>query len=627
MPRINILSPFVADLIAAGEVVERPASAVKELLENAVDAGAKNVTVEIRGGGAEYIKVTDDGCGMSPEDAGIAFLRHATSKLRDERGLEAIGTLGFRGEALAAIGSVSHVELLTREHGAPSGTRLLLDGGEITEMCDCGCPEGTSITVRGLFYNTPARLKFMKSDRAEGTACVQTALRCALGRPEVSVRCIRDGAEEFFTPGDGIAESAIYTLLGRELTAGLLPAKSEDGPVSAEGFTGKPSACRGSRSMQFFFCNGRYIKSQLLQAAVEQAYRGTLLTGKYPACVIYLKLSPAAVDVNVHPAKTEVKFSDEKRVFDAVHYAVKGALERPLAPTAAGPEPPRAEPERAEPEPVPSAGSIPRASEPAPSAEPPALRATETVTEQDGPNADRIGWGYSPFVAKPSKDADEALQDGQCVIETSYDDRPEDTRLAPFAASETPVQSFRVIGEALGLYILVERGDELLIIDKHAAHERMVYDRLCRGEAEYMCQELLEPKPFNLPAQAADALRGALDYMGRLGFEVEAFGAQSFMLRALPEGMEPEEAVNAIESICEELSNSQRSDPNAARDEACKTIACRSAIKAGDSAEPEELEKLARLVLSGQIRYCPHGRPVCWPLSRRELDKQFKRIV
>ena len=264
MPKINILSPFVADLIAAGEVVERPASAVKELLENSMDAGARNVTVEIRGGGAEYIRVTDDGCGMSPEDAGIAFLRHATSKLADERGLEAIGTLGFRGEALAAIGSVSHVELLTRERDAFTGTRLLLDGGDITDMHEAGCPEGTSITLRGLFYNTPARLKFLKSDRAEGTACVQAALRCALGRPEVSVRCIRDGAEEFFTPGDGKPESAVYALLGRELAAAMLPARSEEGPIAVRGFTGSPAAGRGSRSAQFFFCNGRHIKSQLL---------------------------------------------------------------------------------------------------------------------------------------------------------------------------------------------------------------------------------------------------------------------------------------------------------------------------------------------------------------------------
>ena len=316
MPRINILSPHVADLIAAGEVVERPASAVKELVENAVDAGARNITVEFSGGGSELIRVTDDGCGMSAEDAGVAFLRHATSKLADERGLERIGTLGFRGEALAAISSVSHIELTTCERGAREGTYMSLDAGDIGEMYETGAPEGTCISVRGLFYNTPARRKFLKSDRAEGAACLTAALRCALGRPDVSVRCIRDGREEFFTPGDGRAESAVYSLLGRDLARAMLPVASGlDGEaVRVSGFTGSPSAGRGSRSAQYFFVNGRHIKSQLLQAAVEQAYRGTLLTGRFPPCVIYLELNPAAVDVNVHPAKTEVKFSDERAV-------------------------------------------------------------------------------------------------------------------------------------------------------------------------------------------------------------------------------------------------------------------------------------------------------------------------
>ena len=340
LPKINILSPFVADLIAAGEVVERPASVVKELLENAVDAGARNVTLELRGGGREYIRVTDDGCGMSPEDAGIAFLRHATSKLSDARGLEAIGTLGFRGEALAAISSVSHIELSSCERGAGLGVRMKLDAGEISDMYETGCPEGTTMVVRGLFYNTPARLKFMKTDRAEGAACVQAALRCALGRPDVSFRCIRDGREEFFTPGDGRRDSAVYALLGRELAAAMLEVELEDGPFRVRGFVSEPALARGNRSAQYFFCNGRPIRSQLLQAALEQAYRGTMLTGRFPACVLYIELAPAAVDVNVHPAKTEVRFSDERRAYDAVYYAVRGALEAPQPPAAQAREEP-----------------------------------------------------------------------------------------------------------------------------------------------------------------------------------------------------------------------------------------------------------------------------------------------
>ncbi len=625
MPRINILSPFVADLIAAGEVVERPASAVKELLENSVDAGARNVTVAIRGGGMEYIRVTDDGCGMSAEDAGVAFLRHATSKLKDERGLEAIGTLGFRGEALAAIGSVSHIELLTRERGSDMGTRLLLDGGEISDMREAACNEGTSLTVRGLFYNTPARLKFMKTDRAEGAACVQTALRCALGRPDVSVRCLRDDMEEFFTPGDGRADSAVYTLLGREIASSMLPVRSEEGPVEVTGFTCAPSAGRGSRSMQFFFCNGRYIKSQLLQAAVEQAYRSTMLTGRFPSCVIYLKLSPASVDVNVHPAKTEVKFSDEKRVFDAVHYAVLGALEQkrqpgepanPMSEAASEPEPPE---ERRGPAPEPERSS--------------------------GRGTTKIGWGYTPFrAAEPA-----AQPRGQEGFTTSYlspglfergpEPEPEPEGPEPpglFSGGPEPgsgglgtpeAEPVRLIGEALGLYILAEWNGLLVVIDKHAAHERMIYDRLRSGAAACMSQRLLEPQPFSLGASGSDALLSELEFMNGLGFEVEPYGRQSFVLRATPEGIEPDEAVRLIDEAVERISGSKRQDSFNMRDEILKDVACKAAIKAGKRSEPEELRALAEAVCSGELRYCPHGRPVSWTLSRKELDKQFKRIV
>ncbi|MBQ0134936.1 MAG: DNA mismatch repair endonuclease MutL, partial [Clostridiales bacterium] len=294
MPQINILSAHVADLIAAGEVVEKPANAVKELLENCFDAGARSVTVEIRGGGREYIRITDDGCGMSPEDAGICFLRHATSKLSDERGLEAIGTMGFRGEALAAISSVSRMVLTTRRHGSPNGVRVELTAGEIDSMGEVGCREGTVIEVRDLFYNTPARLKFLGTDRAEGLACVQTALRSAMGRPEISVRCIRDGAEQFFTPGDGKQESCVYALLGRETALDFLRVDAQGDGVSCTGFISAPEHCRGNRTAQFFFCNGRPIRSQKLSAALEQAYKNAAMVGKFPACVLYLTLNPAA---------------------------------------------------------------------------------------------------------------------------------------------------------------------------------------------------------------------------------------------------------------------------------------------------------------------------------------------
>lgn len=611
MPRINILSPVVADMIAAGEVVERPASAVKELLENAIDAGAKTITAELRSGGAEYIRVTDDGCGMAPEDAGIAFLRHATSKLRDEKGLEAIGTLGFRGEALAAIGSVSHVELLTRERGAASGTRLLLDGGEIADMSERGCPEGTTLIVRGLFYNTPARLKFMKSDRSEGAACVAAALRCALGRPDVSIRCIRDGKEEFFTPGDGRAASCVYALLGRETAGAMLPASADDGAAAVSGFVSSPSAARGNRTGQYFFCNGRYIRSQLLQAAVEQAYRHTLMTGRFPACVLYLTLAPGSVDVNVHPAKTEVKFSAEKRVFDAVYYAALGALEAP--------RPPAAEPVPVSAPRLVSRGEAPpRPAAPAPGSvrQPGAVYQTRldlTLPPVSAPAAETLSPGSRPPfpAARP--------------VPAEAPPAPEPRPVPAEDAAEA--QPVRLIGEALNLYILAQQGDTLVIIDKHAAHERLLFDRLRRDGAETLSQTLLEPVPVNAGAEGAEVIaqNGAL--LSELGFELDPCGDTAYLLRAVPAGIDPGDAGAALDEVLDALRRNLRVDPARRRDEALKTVACKAAIKAGYQTEPQELQRLAEAVCAGEVRYCPHGRPVAWTLTRQELDRQFKRIV
>ena len=324
---IHKLDPHVADLIAAGEVVERPASVVKELLENSFDAGATQVTVEIQRGGMGLIRVTDNGCGMSPEDAGTAFLRHATSKLRDARGLEAIGTLGFRGEALAAIAAVSRVQLLTRERGAQEGTALTLEAGEEISRSPAGCPEGTTILVRDLFYNTPARLKFMRKDSAEGSSVTAAALSCAMSHPNVAVRYLREGKEEFHTPGNGRLDAVIYSLLGREFAKTMLPAQGSGDGITVEGYICPPANARGNRKQQYFFVNGRYVKSLLLQTALEQAYKNQLFTGRFPACVLFLELRRSAVDVNVHPAKTEVRFLQERQVFDAVYRSVQAALQ------------------------------------------------------------------------------------------------------------------------------------------------------------------------------------------------------------------------------------------------------------------------------------------------------------
>ena len=619
MSEINILSPHVADMIAAGEVVERPASVVKELMENSFDAGAHAVTVEIRDGGATYIRVADDGKGMAPEDAGIAFLRHATSKLHDEAGLEAIGTMGFRGEALAAISAVSEVELTTRRRGDENGTFVALSAGDIQEMRETGCPEGTVMQVRSLFFNTPARLKFLKSDRAEASACVQAALRCALGRPEISVRLLRDGKEEFFTPGDGKAASCVYALLGRDTAKELLPVSLSDADMEVTGFTSSPSAGRGSRAMQFFYCNGRYIRSALLQSAVEQAYKNTLLTGRFPACVLYLRLSNAAVDVNVHPAKTEVKFAQEKRVFDLVYHAALAALEgenrsgvpaqsREPAPAVSARPAPRAdfyrsmkaEEYRARAA-KPAAGSTERG---------PVLRAVEQPYQT---RLDLSGPVKRPVSAKISEIPQNS---GRKAVENPVQ-----------SVENTALPAYRIVGEALKLYILVEVGDSLLLIDKHAAHERMIFDRLKRQERQIMAQTLLESVTVHLDGEERELLERSGELLAELGFEIEAYGEDDCILRAVPADMDSGDARAALEEILEKLKSGRAPDPQSARDEILHTVACKAAIKAGWNTEPAELRRVAEAVLSGAVKYCPHGRPVSVELTRRELDKLFKRIV
>ena len=636
MSEINILSPHVADLIAAGEVVERPASVIKELMENAFDAGAHAVTVELKDGGATYIRVADDGRGMAPEDAGIAFLRHATSKLHDEAGLEAIGTMGFRGEALAAISAVSEVELITRRRGDESGTYMTLEAGDIREMRETGCPEGTTMIVRSVFYNTPARLKFLKSDRAEASACVQAALRCALGRPEISVRLIRDGKEEFFSPGDGKPESAVYALLGREFSKDLLPCASEDGDLKVHGFVSSPSAGRGNRGAQFFYCNGRYIRSQLLQSALEQAYKNTLLVGRFPACVLYLDLSCASVDVNVHPAKTEVKFSQEKRVFDLVYHAVLSALQSEDRTGLA----PAAEPV---PKPTPAqAPAVPAAMKSAPRPDFYRSMSSEAFRAQgyrvsvpagarkpsegvglrsyDEPYQTRLDLASAPSAAPIRQNPTEKSEKGD-------KSQPKSVENSVQNVENNTIPDYRLIGEALKLYILVEVGDELLLIDKHAAHERMIFDRLKAQDRHIMAQTLLESVTLHLTGAERELVETHAELLADLGFELEPFGDEDYILRAVPADMASADARAAVEEILEKLQTGQSPDPKSARDEILHTVACKAAVKAGWDTDTLELRRVAEAVLSGQVRYCPHGRPVSASLSRKDLDKLFKRIV
>ena len=653
MSVINILSPHVADLIAAGEVVERPASVIKELVENAFDAGAKNVTVEIRNGGSSYIRVVDDGCGMSPEDAGLAFLRHATSKLADERGLESIGTMGFRGEALAAISSVSHVSLRTRRPEDAEGVEVLLTGGEMDSMDMVGCPAGTTIIIKDLFFNTPARRKFLKTDRSESTACQQAAVRCALSRPDVAFRFLRDGEEVFFSPGNGKLDSCVYAVLGRDAALGMLSCDGENEGMTLSGLISSPSSCRGNRGGQYFFCNGRFIHSLVMQTALEQAYKNSLLTGRYPACVLCLSLPLGNVDVNVHPAKTEVKFSDEKKVFDLVYYSVLAALdgERRTATAASSPSLKTALSGD-------KAPSRPAATGAAPSASPaggfyksmsasefrssiskspsggrmlssdpgyqtkldlsaPALRPAPTATAPAAPAG-----GFRPQVPKVtpvSPDAQE-IKAVDILVGKNVENSVQNV-------DSNPIPDHKISGEVFRKYIIVELEDRILLIDKHAAHERMIFDRLKASATAPMSQTLLLPVPVRTSQEDYEALTASTELLVGLGFEIDALDDGNLMVRSVPADMYAADIAPALEEIAASLRSGTAPDPASVRDEILHTVACKAAIKAGWNTSEAELETVAAAVLSGDVLYCPHGRPVSITVEQKDLDRLFKRIV
>ena len=630
MPNIIQLDRHTSDLIAAGEVVERPASVVKELVENAMDAGATQITVEIRSGGMSYIRVTDNGSGILPDEVETAFLRHATSKLRDAKGLEAIATLGFRGEALAAISAVSRMEVITCCSDDGEGRRVLNEGGRILSNEPFGCPRGTTMIVRDLFFNTPARLKFMKTDRAEGSAVTGAVIRSALSDPSVSVKYVKDGSVEFHTPGDGRPESCIYSLFGRDFFNGLLPVSLDDGTVSVTGYISRPSHVKGNRSSQFFFVNGRSVHSRTLQAVLEQAYRNNLFTGRFPACILFIRLGYGSVDVNVHPTKREVKFSNEKAVNDAVYYAALGALEqsRPIAdrvrePSASAADPVPAAPETPVPQSKPAAAGGGFAS----------MSADEFRRRSGASGGFRTGGNRAPgsgaFPRKapssPSADTFRAPEEdpGQTGIDLPAP-APSAPESAPSGAVGRETPGYHVIGEALQTYILVEQGDSLWLIDKHAAHERMQFDRLKAQDRETMVQPLLLPVICSFSPEDTDLLLEHAAELGELGFSVEPFGRGRLAVRQLPSHVAQDAAETVLNELCAVFRRGGRPE-DSRTDRILATMACKSAVKAGSVSDPEELALIAERVMSGEVRYCPHGRPVAVEMSRTSLDRSFKR--
>ena len=679
MPQIQQLPAHIADLIAAGEVVERPASVCKELLENALDAGASAVSVELEKGGMTYLRVTDNGCGIAPEQLPTAFLRHATSKLRRPEDLAAIGTLGFRGEALAAIAAVSRVDIFSRQTGADCGAMLHLEGGVPEAVTEAGCPDGTTVCIRDLFYNTPARMKFMKKDTAEGAAAAGVVTHLALSHPDVSFKLLRDGQEILHTPGDGQLLSAIYAALGRDFANSLLPVSGSGGAVRVEGFITKPLAGHGTRGRQLFFVNGRFVKSQLLAAAVEEAYRNRLLKGRFPGCVLHITLPVNEVDVNVHPAKTVVKFLSDKTVFDAVHYTVKDALDQEGQPAPAEKNPfyqTMTAQEFRETTPAPQGVKLPfvsgrpvgsaGADRPTVNRFAPAAPTVQTPRETVHPAAAPQGDVWQVRDAVPEGGKAFTVPSGRegVVYRITPPDAPEDSPAREQAAAETetvpaaampeaagsndttlsapeaaPVQQelempetadsgetpWRIAGEVLKTYIICEDGEQnVWLIDKHAAHERIRFDALKADPVPPMAQQLLTPAAVTLTAEEYGAVLESLDVLAGYGFLCEDFGDGAVLVREIPDYIRAEDAAATLEELARKLLL-QRADPAGARDELLHTMACKSAIKAGMTTDAAELAALVRQVQSGAVRYCPHGRPVAVQLRKYEVEKMFKR--
>ena len=668
MGKISVLAPQVANMIAAGEVVERPASVVKELLENALDAGADAVTVEIRQGGITYIRVTDNGGGMEPEDAPTAFLRHATSKIKGERDLESIHTLGFRGEALAAIASVSRVDLFTKTREAPLGLHLALEGGEITEQEETGCPDGTTIVIKDLFFNTPARMKFLKKDSTEASYVEQAAEQVALAHPGLTLKFIKDGKEGLYTPGDGNMMSVLYAIYGGSFTKELLTLHGGAREVEVTGFVTKPTFSRANRSMQQFFVNGRPVRSKLLGAAVEQAYQGHLTSGRFPACFLSLKVPAGAVDVNVHPAKLEVKFAREREVFSAIYQVVRSALEGDgvlfQMPQEQEEEPPVPK--------QPYRPSLkPLFQQPQEEKEQPQLRldhshapirpsyappAREYEREEKGSGrsfapkgnqGEKNSWKSRSFTLNPEENGARKIlfRDGPDEVRGVAAQGMKDAQAARSREAETvlppalPVEpekplsylekanAIRVVGEVFSTYILVEGEGEMMLIDKHAAHERMIYNRLERTAEGTSPQVLLAPETVNLSRREKEALLGEKELLEKAGFEVEDFGDGAVILRQVPMYLEKEDAGFVLSDLAEKIL-SHRKDRTQLYEELLESIACKAAVKAGTFTDDKEREEFARKVIGDPaIRSCPHGRPVIVHLTKREIEKMFKRVL
>lgn len=642
MGKIHVLSTEISNKIAAGEVVERPASVIKELVENSIDAGADVITVEIKKGGALYMRVSDNGSGMSEDDAKICFLRHATSKIAASEDLDAIYTLGFRGEALSSIGAVAKVSLYTKRKSDMAGVCVTCTGGEILSSYDAGTPDGTTVIVEDLFYNTPARLKFLKKDATEAGYITDAMVRFIFAHPEISFRLIIDGKEKLFSPGDNSLENAVYTVYRGDYAKEIIPVSYECDGIKVEGAAGKGTISRPNRNYQSFYVNRRYIKSPLIIRAVEEAYKNQVMIGKYPMAILNITISPELVDINVHPTKLEVKFSNERLVYQAVYYAVKNALysEAAVPEVKLGTEPERDKP-------------------------------TEQLNLTDWARSLKKKMGYDPhenhfmksgghnfhaserpaasnhYVAEPayvSKNEEKvemtseerALVYGEAANKQTEPQPTEPKQKIETEQTETnqtnPVtdEYFEVAGQVFNTYIIVEKGDDMLIIDQHAAHERLKYEELRKELAakQIYSQMLLEPEVVDLTGEEFGAYRENKDLIDSLGFETDEFGGNAVLVRSAPAGVEAGDIEPLIIELITQAENSKKELLTEKNERLLYTIACKSAVKANRKMSMAEMETLVRGVLGLEnINTCPHGRPIIIKMSKRELEKEFKRVL
>lgn len=656
MPKIKVLPKEIAELIAAGEVVERPASVIKELMENAIDAGSSSVTVEIKNGGITYIRVTDNGCGISREDIRTAFISHATSKISTRDDLYAIGTLGFRGEALASIAAVSNVEVLTRTTEEETGTRYCISAGEETLVDDAGCPLGTTIVVRDLFFNTPARMKFLKKDVSEANAVAGIVDKIALSNPDVSIRFIREGKSALFTSGSGDLKTTAYEIFGKDFADGLIEADYSFESVKISGLVSKPTKSRPNRNMQFFFVNGRLVKSGTASAALSEAYKNSIMVGKFPYCVLNITTAPGLVDVNVHPAKIEVRFANERTVFSAVYYAAKNALEhRDEAPKVTIPrtaqtelfEPVRPKTEQMRlPEKQPdfwnrmSSSEYRSAQHPEkPTYQQPAVR--EDIITVASPDKKPETADSEPSTIQHFLDAQRAKKEETAVIEadirpelsaeaaTLPDEKPEETaRALDTAVDEKPAElPVTVIGEAFKTYIIVQQGESIFLVDKHAAHERMLFNELVKNDSKRSTQMLLTPITVTLSKEEYSSVLDNLDMLMQAGFAVEDFGYSVVIVRECPMEISADEVADVVAELAGYLVENRQKLISEKKEWLFSLMACKAAIKGGMYTTEYERELfIKRLFASPEIRYCPHGRPVMIEITRRELEKNFGRV-